>query len=97
MTNLSSGFNAQHSYIAYSSALGDCGPGTFIDSVNSQCTVCPVGTYNGERYQTMCQQCPTGSSTPGTNSTSIDDCTGEYHVEAEVRTVVPSDWFYGGI
>ena len=54
--------------------LEQCSPGTYSPNTVETCSVCPVGYYQDEYGQTTCKQCPTGTTTASTNSTSASDC-----------------------
>lgn len=49
-------------------------PGYYRNTNTNTCQMCPVGTYNSQKWQVSCTNCPTGNSTRQTGSTSIADC-----------------------
>ncbi|XP_060568381.1 sushi, von Willebrand factor type A, EGF and pentraxin domain-containing protein 1-like isoform X2 [Ruditapes philippinarum] len=56
-----------------------CGKGSYLNM--DICKPCPVGTYQSLEAQSSCVNCPTGKSTIGIQSTTINECT--------VNVVVP--------
>ena len=54
---------------------GNCSAGYHIDGTN--CIACPLGTYQPRKWQDSCIECPEGSTTSYTASTSQDDCNGQ--------------------
>ncbi|KAL4218704.1 calcium ion binding [Mactra antiquata] len=53
-----------------------CQPGSASPDGMSPCAVCLYGKYQDEYGQTSCKQCPSGTTTKNTNSTSSQDCQG---------------------
>ncbi|XP_071787753.1 sushi, von Willebrand factor type A, EGF and pentraxin domain-containing protein 1-like [Asterias amurensis] len=51
-----------------------CPSGTFHDVEGGICRDCSVGYYQDMKGQLECQQCPLGTSTRRTTSTSLKDC-----------------------
>ena len=54
--------------------LTNCGEGYKLDIAAEKCVECPKGYYQDKPKQTFCQQCPTGTSTKSTRTSSENDC-----------------------
>ena len=50
----------------------DCGQGEMDDG--EKCTKCPRGTYQPDRGETACIDCPLNHTTQDVGSTRADDC-----------------------
>ncbi|KAI0230172.1 hypothetical protein LSAT2_019429 [Lamellibrachia satsuma] len=51
---------------------GNCSAG--YKTVKHKCIPCPMGTYQPQRWNDTCMDCPGGSITSGTGATSEDEC-----------------------
>ncbi|RUS91380.1 hypothetical protein EGW08_000897, partial [Elysia chlorotica] len=61
---------------AQNCSIRDCRPGNFFDADDADaCKECPEGFYQPLRRQKFCEKCPNDTSTIGTGSTSIEECT----------------------
>ncbi|CAG2055406.1 unnamed protein product, partial [Timema podura] len=52
----------------------ECIPGEFWNITTHFCDLCPKDTYQNNKGQTFCVQCPVGSSTDNHGSSDINDC-----------------------
>nr|CAD7439434.1 unnamed protein product [Timema bartmani] len=52
----------------------ECIPGEFWNITTHFCDLCPKDTYQNNRGQMFCVQCPVGSSTDNHGSSDINDC-----------------------
>ncbi|XP_033732288.1 sushi, von Willebrand factor type A, EGF and pentraxin domain-containing protein 1-like isoform X2 [Pecten maximus] len=59
-----------------------CGPGRYYSE--GECVLCDIGVYQDSTQQTSCKACPTGTSTEGTGSISVTECTVVLPVEDSV-------------
>ena len=50
----------------------ECNPGYYLN--NGKCVACSVGTYQDEKGQASCKQCPDNSTTTGSGASSISKC-----------------------
>ncbi|OWF52623.1 Fibropellin-1 [Mizuhopecten yessoensis] len=50
----------------------DCDPGSYISGDN--CLLCPLGTYQPDRYQASCKDCGSNQNTSETGRTMESDC-----------------------
>ncbi|XP_078337815.1 uncharacterized protein LOC111100868 [Crassostrea virginica] len=50
----------------------ECSNGRYYK--NDECLKCDYGEYQDETGQTSCKKCPSGSTTPGRESRSVDEC-----------------------
>jgi hypothetical protein len=56
------------------------------------CKPCPVGTYQSLEAQSSCLKCPTGKSTIGIQSTTINECTGTPKFLLTYFAIVENNW-----
>uniref|UniRef100_A0A8V0ZRT0 Ig-like domain-containing protein n=1 Tax=Gallus gallus TaxID=9031 RepID=A0A8V0ZRT0_CHICK len=67
-----------------------CPPGTFSPSTNTQCSLCPMGTYTMIYGAAFCTPCKDGMITQGLGARSMTDCMKEERtkqVDAIIRKV----------
>jgi len=74
--------------IQYSSfvATVPCGPGTYLDSGDSQCHFCSFDYFQDVEGQAACKPCPAGQHTRGEGAISVHQCIGE--ADSEVNTAL---------
>ena len=66
--------SSEVNYFELNSGLTRCSPG-FISYTNfAPCMPCAAGTYAGSISNSQCIVCPAGTTTPGTNYTSVASC-----------------------
>lgn len=54
---------------------GDCGQGTYVDTIKNECVLCPKGRYNSELNAASCiDKCPMGTYRDQFGGRSTDDC-----------------------
>ena len=59
-------------YFEYEIHLVECSNGRYYK--NDECLKCDYGEYQDETGQTSCKKCPSGSTTPGRESRSVEEC-----------------------
>ena len=67
-----------------------CSPGQFASPQadgSMLCLDCPRDAYNPGTRAVSCMQCPMGTRTQNTGSTSLDDCEGECGKCLKYRTL----------
>lgn len=55
-----------------------CRPGTYSPDKFETCSTCRHGFFQDEYGQTTCKQCPDGTTTVSTNSSSKSDCKSNF-------------------
>ncbi|XP_060077180.1 sushi, von Willebrand factor type A, EGF and pentraxin domain-containing protein 1-like [Ylistrum balloti] len=60
-----------------------CGPGRYY--TEDECELCDIGSYQDTTQQTFCKACPSGTSTEGTGSISITECSVLLPVEDSAK------------
>ncbi|OWF54931.1 Fibropellin-1 [Mizuhopecten yessoensis] len=54
--------------------VGNCTPGQFLVNATLDCTDCPVGTYQPNKWQTACIPCPNDTTTQEEGTTQRSQC-----------------------
>lgn len=77
----------------------ECTPGRYFK--DGECIKCDFGTYQDETGQSKCKECPEGTTTPGRDSRSVNECSVNLndHSNGLLYTVVIalSVFLFGGL
>ena len=55
----------------------NCSAGWYRDAATNACVACEKGSYQPEKWQTMCIPCQTEKTTADVGATSQDECAGK--------------------
>ena len=55
-----------------------CSIGRYYE--DNECKICDYGTYQDQQGQTSCNACPTDTTTVGTESVRVEECSGNYRL-----------------